>query len=215
MIEELKNVTKGLVDEATIPRSGVNPDVGAPLVFLDTEFTTLDPWRRKPWEVGLIRRDPGAPDVEMNIIITDVDLSDADPKSLEIGHFWDRHPLGCGHEDLPGVSYLTEEDAVKLIEPITRGAHIVGAVPDPDVDILREMLKRHNLRWTGHYHLMDVENVALGYLKGLDPAFKPMFPLKSDELGELCGVPAPSEEDRHTALGDARWVRDWWDAIFS
>jgi hypothetical protein len=144
-----------------------------------------------------------------------VDLADADPKSLEVGGFFQRHPKFGAGEPNPMVSYVDECAAAPLVESLTRGAHVVAAVPDPDVDILREMLRRHGLRWTGHYHLMDIENVALGYLKGLDPDFKPCFPLKSDELSELCGVPAPEECDRHTAMGDARWVRDWWDAIFS
>jgi hypothetical protein len=203
----------GLVDEADIPVSGEIDDAGAPICFIDTEYTTLDPWRRKPWEVAIIRRDPGVPDIQFHVIINDVDLSDADPKSLEIGGFFQRHPRFGGLED-PLVSYLPEAEAACLIEPLIRGCHIVAAVPDPDVDILREMLRRHGLRWTGHYHLMDIENVAIGYLKGLDPTFKPCFPLKSDELSELCGIPAPDECNRHTALGDAKWVRDWWDGIF-
>lgn len=205
---------EGIIDTASIPLSGVSPDAGAPICFIDTEYTTLDPWRRKPWEIAVIRRDPGAPDVEMNIILMDVDLSDADPKSLDIGGFFDRHPKFGAAEDVL-TSYITEAEAAPLVETLTRGAHIVAAVPDPDVDILREMLRRHGLRWTGHYHLMDIENIAIGYIKGLDMGFKPQFPLKSDELSEMCGVPAPSDAERHTAMGDARWVRDWWDAIFS
>jgi hypothetical protein len=207
---------QGVIDMSSIPRSGELQDMGAPVCFIDTEYTTLDPWRRKPWEIAIIRRDPGAPDVEVTFIVTDVDLSDADPKSLDVGGFYQRHPRYAGAESEEiAVSYLPESEVAPLVEALTRGAHIVAAVPDPDVDILRELLRRHGMRWTGHYHLMDIENVALGYLKGLDPDFTPSFPLDSDELSELCGVPAPGDEDRHTAMGDARWVRDWWDAIFS
>lgn len=208
--------TQGVIDEASIPRSGELKDAGAPICFIDTEYTTLDPWRRKPWEIAIIRRDPGLTDIEQTFLIEDVDLADADPKSLEVGGFFERHPrFAAGAGELGRYSLLKECDIAPLVESLTRGAHIVAAVPDPDVDILREMLKRHGLRWSGHYHLMDIENVAIGYLKGLDEGFQPSFPLKSDELSELCGVPAPKDEDRHTAMGDARWVRDWWDAIFS
>lgn len=207
---------QGLIDTASIPRSGIVQDLGAPVCFIDTEFTTLDPWRRRPWEIAIIRRDPGAPDVESVFVISDVDLTDADPKSLEVGGFFERHPAfgGVAAED-PLVSYLTEAEAAILVETMTRGCHVIGAVPNADSDILQDMLRRNQLRWTGHYHLMDIENVAIGYLKGLDPLFIPQLPLKSDELSEMCGVPAPSDEERHTALGDARWVRDWWDSIFS
>lgn len=206
---------QGLIDTAAIPRSGVIHDIGAPVCFIDTEYTTLDPWRRRPWEVAIIRRDPGIADVETTFLISDVDLSDADPKSLEVGHFFERHPAfgGVTAED-PLINYVTETEAAEVVEALTRGCHIVAAVPDPDVDILREMLRRHGLRWTGHYHLMDIENIAIGYLKGLDPTFIPQLPLKSDDLSRLCGLEPPDDDTRHTAMGDARWVRDWWDAIF-
>lgn len=36
---------------------------------------------------------------------------------------------------------------------------------------------------------------------------------RSDDLSRACGVEPPSEEERHTALGDARWVQRWYDHI--
>lgn len=207
---------QGVIDAASIPLGGVLEDAGAPICFIDTEFTTLDPWSRRPWEIAIIRRDPGVPDIETLFVISDIDLSDADPKSLEIGGFFQRHPsFNGGGSGAPPTSVLTEAEASIAVETMTRGCHIVGAVPDADASILRDMLRRNQLRWTGHYHLMDIESIAIGYLKALDPSFPMVLPLKSDELSELCGVPAPKGEDRHTALGDARWVRDWWDAIFT
>ncbi len=38
-------------------------------------------------------------------------------------------------------------------------------------------------------------------------------PWRSDELSRACGVEPPNEEERHTALGDARWVKRWYDHI--
>lgn len=38
-------------------------------------------------------------------------------------------------------------------------------------------------------------------------------PWRSDDLSRACGVEPPSEEERHTALGDARWVKRWYDHI--
>lgn len=39
------------------------------------------------------------------------------------------------------------------------------------------------------------------------------LPWKSDDLSRACGVEPPTEDERHTALGDARWVMRLYDAI--
>ncbi|WP_267595512.1 hypothetical protein [Carbonactinospora thermoautotrophica] len=39
------------------------------------------------------------------------------------------------------------------------------------------------------------------------------MPWRSDELSIACEVEPAPPEDRHTALGDARWARDLYDAI--
>ena len=36
---------------------------------------------------------------------------------------------------------------------------------------------------------------------------------RSDDLSRACGVEPPTEDERHTALGDARWVKRWYDHI--
>lgn len=36
---------------------------------------------------------------------------------------------------------------------------------------------------------------------------------RSDDLSRACGVEPPAEDERHTALGDARWVKRWYDHI--
>jgi len=38
-------------------------------------------------------------------------------------------------------------------------------------------------------------------------------PWRSDDLSRACGVEPPTPEERHTALGDARWVKRWYDHI--
>ncbi len=67
--------------------------VTAPIVFIDTETTSLRPDRRA-WEVGLIRREPGRPDAEHRWLIAadDLDLGNADSFALGVGRFYDRHP---------------------------------------------------------------------------------------------------------------------------
>jgi hypothetical protein len=80
-----------------------------------------------------------------------------------------------------------------------------------------------------HYHLQDVETLAVGYLTALrrfvpeSPEIAGLTPGQLATLGDLpwdseflssaLGVPVPSGEDRHTAIGDARWARDVYDAV--
>jgi hypothetical protein len=68
-----------------------------------------------------------------------------------------------------------------------------------------------------HYHLIDVENLAVGYLAGVGVATRqvgaPKPPWDSEELSRLVGVEPPSEEERHTALGDARWAMRLYDVV--
>ena len=78
-----------------------------------------------------------------------------------------------------------------------------------------------------HYHLIDTEALAVGYLHGInshghssvtcaenciDDNMLPGLPWKSDDLSAALGITV-SEEDRHTALGDAKWARAIYDAV--
>jgi DNA polymerase III epsilon subunit-like protein len=119
--------------------------------------------------------------------------------------------------------YIVLEEA----EAIIRGAHLVGAVVSFDADVLDRRMRAHGICPSWHYHLIDVEALAIGYLRGRgwpkahwgDPearsgeAFDPaQLPWKSDDLSAALGVTV-SDEDRHTALGDAKWAMRVYDAV--
>jgi hypothetical protein len=95
---------------------------------------------------------------------------------------------------------------------MTYGAHLVGAVPNFDTEVFDPLLRAHGLAPAWYYHLQDVETLAVGYLLGQGkPA--PELPWKSDELMAEIGVEPPAEDERHTALGDARWAKRAYDVI--
>ena len=195
-------------------------------VFIDTETTSLRPDRRA-WEIGLIAREPGRADVEHHWFIDayDLDLGNADVMSLKIGRFHERHPEYRMDRESSPLDTMSEGEALRLIEAITRGAHIVGAVPNFDTEVLAARMRAHGICPSWHYHLIDVEALAVGYLAG-SPAFGEspsgakrqvtrdliMPPWKSDDLAATLGVTV-SDEDRHTALGDAKWARAIYDAV--
>ena len=193
-----------------------------PLAFIDTETTGVHPDRRV-WEVAIIRRDDHG-QREITFFV-DADLSNADPFGLQVGRFYERHPFGrllSGRDSIRDNDEVTEELAAARVAEWTHGAHLVGTVPSFDAGCLDPMLRRHGLIPGWHYHLIDVEAMAVGWLEAMrrhglgengvdaDPVTPPW---RSDDLSRACGVEPPADDERHTALGDARWAMRWYDAM--
>jgi hypothetical protein len=185
----------------------------APLCFLDTETDGVHPGR-KAWEIAMIRREPDGREREASFFVT-IDLATADPFGLKVGGFYDRHPLGRRLSRGPGAAGSARQKAIKdaayLVAEFTHGAHIVGAVPNFDTEVLAELLREVGFTPAWHYHLVDVENLAVGYLASTSGAMQP--PWSSDEITTRLGLPPVPEEDRHTALGDARWAQSIYDRV--
>jgi len=196
------------------------------IVFIDTETTSLRPDRRA-WEIGLVVRDPGKPEKECRWFVQgeDLDLGNADPFSLSIGHFYERHPdYAAG---LSKAAVMRERDVLEAVEEFTRGAHLVGAVVSFDADVLGQRMRANGICPSWHYHLIDVEALAAGWLHRhaavlenreatLDEATALRVtaspPWKSDDLSAALGITV-TEDERHTALGDAKWAKRIYDAV--
>lgn len=180
------------------------------LCFVDTETTGLDPDLHEIWEVGLIVRDPmmGTSDGQVHDEeyhwFLPVDLGRADPVALKIGRYYERYMDTDGVDE--GISWPSQ--FASEFARLTAGSHLVGAVVSFDEERLRYLLRANGACPDWHYHLVDIESLVAGCC-GLEP------PWKSDELSQLAGVPPQSDEDRHTALGDARWARDLYDQVMA
>ena len=183
-----------------------------PLAFVDCETTGVHPGRRA-WEIAVIRRDD-AGERRLHLQVRDVDLSNADPMGLKVGGFYERHTQ-YGYSD--GTRAMSEGLVAESLERFTRGAHLVGVVPSFDAETFDDMLRRHGRIPAWHYHLIDVEAMAVGWLAGKYAATGLTLPLtppwKSDELSRACGIEPPPEAQRHTAMGDAEWAMRWYDAL--
>jgi DNA polymerase III epsilon subunit-like protein len=197
------------------------------ICFIDTETTSLRPDRRA-WEIGIIAREPGRGDVEHHWFIDayDLDLGNADPMALKIGRFYERHPQYRLDREPELTDVEEEADVLRHVEAVTRGAHLVGAVVSFDAEVLGTRMRSLGICPSWHYHLIDVEPLAVGRLafeagyyetKGEKATAKALLdaaapPWKSDELSNALGI-VPDENTRHTALGDARWARAIYDAV--
>lgn len=187
------------------------PPADVPLVFLDTETTHLDRRKRRIWDIAVIRHDPDGGREQFTALVDDVDLTDASEESLNVGHFYQRHPAhrrrpagGEPQDAYPTLIALPEAQIAPIVAELTRDAHLVGICPSFDEHSLFEMLDRHGLitdpngeaPW--HYHLIDAATLACGLL-GQQPAYT------SRQLSDRVGV-HPGLFAEHTAIGDALWA---------
>lgn len=177
------------------------------LIFLDTETLGLDP-DAPVWEFAAVRRlDPaGEIKTEFTIQHDPAGWLDDFPEEFLADYLarYDETQAWC------------EPAAAREIHAFTKGAHIVGAVPSFDSERLAKLLRRNGIEPEWHYHLIDVENVVVGYLRGLYVASGQDMPLvppwKSDELSAAVGI-NPDSYARHTAMGDVKWTMAQWDAV--
>ncbi len=102
--------------------------------------------------------------------------------------------------------WFTPATASLVIVGLLDGATVVGCRPEFDKPFIEKYLRKHSpFQWSAHYHTIDVAQVTFGRL-GRTTAD---LPYRSDDLAAELGVEPPTREERHTAMGDARWVRRW------
>lgn len=201
----------------------------SPLVFIDTETTGLS-LADDIWEFAAIRRETDGTETEDHIFIAHDRAKCARlPESFRDDHY-DRY------RDHRAV---TRREACHVFAELFRAEdgvrpHVVGAVPNFDTERIALMVRKEYPLWQPlgwHHHLIDVENLAVGYLAGLrrfdgheckrgvktfsvETAFTDALtpPWKSDDLAAALGVTI-AESERHTAMGDARWAMRIYDAV--
>ncbi|MEV8032231.1 hypothetical protein [Streptomyces sp. NPDC086182] len=199
-----------------------------PIAFVDTETTHLDAEIGEAWEVAVILREDNDPTTDTEYVWQfSVDLETADPESLRIGGFHERRQLATGAAlaaftgCVPAV-LMSRDEAVEAIVNVLRGAILVGSNPGFDDRFLRRLLGPGSAQW--HYRPVDIATLAAGRklglaslarLAGVEPlsSDEVRFPFSSRDLSRWTGVEPPGPGVAHTALGDARWARDMFDAV--
>lgn len=189
------------------------------IVFLDTE--TLGVHIDAPiWELAAIRRNFS---------------EDGSFKEHEL-HIFIHHyapPWLTGPESLPeqfatdyharfkaGSAYGKSGAAEVLASFLVGRPHIVGAVPNFDTErISHQLLRPAHIPDPWHYHLIDIENLVVGFIAGrasqgdVDAGLAmPDLPWNSNDLSRAIGVD-PDDYERHTAMGDVLWTRAQYDAV--
>jgi len=183
------------------------------LVFIDTETTSLRPDRRA-WDVGMIVREDGK-DTEHQFFVdtNDLDLGNADPFALRVGRFYERHPHMLPWESHRMDMVGSERAVMEQVEELTRDAHLIGAIVSFDAEVLAARMRARGILPSWRYHLIDVESLAIGYLRNSDKKMEP--PWDAREFDAALGLkPAPAAE-KHTAIGDARWAMRIYDEVMT
>jgi len=183
------------------------------LVFMDTETTGLS-LDDDIWEFAAIRREEDGTETELHIFIE----HDRDKcRQLPMSFLQDHYDRFRDHR-----AYTPRQAASEIASLFRNGKpHVVGAVPDFDTTRIAKLLRGFGLSAGWHYHLIDVENLAVGYLAGRAPKRDgevgfpvPKLPWDSDHLSLAVGVD-PGLFERHTAMGDVKWAMAIYDAVMS
>ena len=192
--------------------------MNAPIAFLDCETDGVHPGRR-PWEIAVIRREPEGRETEWTVFV-EIDLSTGNEYGLRVGRFYDRHPLGrhLAHgEDWSLASWgrgdhVSARDAAFEVARRTHDAVLVGINTGFDAAVLDALLRAHGLLPGWDYTPVCAKVRAAGWLAGRG-LIETTPPWKTADVVEKLGIVDATEDERHTALGDARLALRMFDAV--
>lgn len=184
-----------------------------PLVSVGTETTGLDPDRHEIWELALIRVQTDGTYAEIVYQIRP-DLTAADPEALEINRFHERFRVPDGEHAAVVDTHSGRAHPIaldNLREIVTYAlwrSVLIGSNTTFDATFLRKLLDG-NAPW--HYRVVNALELAAGALmaRGVEVP----IPWDSAEVSRLIGVEPPDKKSAHTALADARWASDVFNAV--
>lgn len=161
------------------------------IVVVDTETTGLDPDNDPIWEVAAARAD-GTTTAHWFLPIDVGRVSD-----------WVREHTGiCERYDLANLTPIPQ--FLDEFEAYVSGAHLAGNVVSFDAERIGRLYRHAGRKEPWHYHLIDVEAVAVGWLLARGRTIH--LPWNSRLISEAVGITVPV--GLHDAMVDALWALD-------
>jgi hypothetical protein len=181
----------------------VAPERGTELVFVDTECTGLRP-DDEIWEFAGLRRyhDGSSSWLHMLIEHDEIRAATGLPEPFR-SQYLERS--GSRQQRWP-----RKRAAIAIAEFLSGNAVMVGAVPTFDALHLTTLLRRYGILAPHLYAVLDVEALAAGSLIRAGRGVR--IPLNGEQLSRELGID-PTRYERHTAVGDVKWVRALYDRI--
>ena len=181
------------------------------LVFLDLETTGLDPHVHEILEVAFIIRDPQPTRPEWAETTFHFSLNihprHADKRALEVNRYWERRDKPRADGGLPAAQ--PDEWAARVFLSQLQDAIVVGNNIQFDLRFIERFLLDCGCDTTTpwFYHPIDLKALVAGAFDLGEP------PWSTKDIADAARVPIPA--DAHSALVDARWNRDVYDAVYS
>lgn len=180
---------------------------GTPIVFCDTETTGVNVFYDDIWEIAAIRRDENG-DTEHHLFV------EHDHKKLD--GLPERYRADHDQRFDPSLARTAEQVAAWAERVFAGTAVLFGANAAFDAYLLERLIRSTGRAETPfHYRPLDIE----AFSAGRETAIRNIqIPWRSDDLAEQSGLQMRNDTGgpryhRHTALDDARWVRDWYDHL--
>lgn len=181
----------------------MTPERISDIVFVDTECTGLRP-DDEIWEFAGLRRYLDGSSSWLHMLIEHDEMRAATglPEPFRSQYLARR---GSPEERWP-----RKRAAIAIAEFLSGDAVMVGAVPTFDSLHLTMLLRQYGILAPHLYAVIDVEALAAGSLTRAGRRVR--IPLNGEQLSRDLGVD-PSRYERHTAVGDVKWVRALYDRI--
>lgn len=180
---------------------------GTKIYAIDTETTGLAHGTDEVFDIGIVDIATGET-WEVHPRPSAEAVDQMHPAAAKVNRYHERtsHPDWWWDSDAVVVHLLH-----RLFD--SREVHIAGLIPWFDARFIEQWCdqRREVDRPQWHYHYIDLEPMVVGYLSAMAsvtglPSLRVTPPYGSDSLSASIGVQPPSEDGRHTALGDAQWA---------